>query len=141
MIANPMKPISRRGSTHFRQFIKFNLVGILNTLVDVLVFALLLWLGVHYIVSQCISYGCGIANSYVLNKRWTFGQTSRSSGGQLIKFITVNLTVLAISVGLLYFVVSVWPLSELVAKMLVTFITMTINFLANRLWVFNSKNL
>lgn len=38
------------------QFIKFGLVGVLNTLVDFLVYQLLVYLGLHYAPAQCISY-------------------------------------------------------------------------------------
>ena len=37
------------------QFIKFGLVGVLNTLVDFLVYQLLVYLGLHYAPAQCIS--------------------------------------------------------------------------------------
>ena len=55
------------------QFIKFNVVGIMNTAVDFGVFMILNhYLGLIYAVSQVISYSCGMVNSYFLNKFWTF---------------------------------------------------------------------
>ena len=59
------------------QFIKFGLVGVLNTLVDFLVYQLLVYLGLHYAPAQCISYTCGLLNSYFFNSRWTFGKGKR----------------------------------------------------------------
>ena len=45
------------------QFVKFNIVGVLNTLVDFLVFqALNLLLGWTYL-AQVVGYCCGIVNS------------------------------------------------------------------------------
>ena len=133
-----MKTISEQG-THVWQFIKFNLVGVMNTLVDIFVFTVLLWLGVHYTIAQCIAYGCGSVNCYIWNKRWTFGQSSRTSGEQMMKFILMNLTVLGISIVLLYITVNWTNFSELNAKLLVTLVTMIINFAGNRLWVFKSN--
>ena len=138
MIVNPMKTISEQG-THVWQFIKFNLVGVMNTLVDIFVFTVLIWFAVHYTIAQCIAYGCGSVNSYIWNKRWTFGQSSRTSGEQMMKFILMNLTVLGISIVLLYITVNWTNFSELNAKLLVTLVTMIINFAGNRLWVFKSN--
>ncbi|MEK1833354.1 GtrA family protein [Priestia megaterium] len=35
---------------------------------------MLSYLGVYYIIAQCVSYGCGVLNSYLLNRTWTFQQ-------------------------------------------------------------------
>ncbi|MDR4162775.1 GtrA family protein, partial [Bacillus paranthracis] len=47
-------------------FIKFALVGVVNTLIDFVVYALLKTIGVNYILAQWISYSVGILNSYVM---------------------------------------------------------------------------
>lgn len=52
--------------------IKFALVGVVNTLIDFAVYALLTTIGVNYILAQWISYSAGILNSYVMNRKWTF---------------------------------------------------------------------
>lgn len=121
------------------QFVKFNLVGVLNTFVDVMVFVALTGLGVCYLAAQVISYGCGTGNSYFLNKRWTFGRKDRTNTGMLAKFLAVNLLVLAISAGLLHFMISTWQMSEWISKLIVTFVTMMINFAGNRMWVFRTR--
>lgn len=46
------------------QLVKYNIVGVINTLVDFLVYQLLTYLGMKYAIAQCISYSCGILNSY-----------------------------------------------------------------------------
>ncbi|MCK4764974.1 MAG: GtrA family protein [Candidatus Aminicenantes bacterium] len=57
---------------HILQFIKFNIVGIMNTAVDFTIFTLLIYLSLHHMISQVISYSCGVVNSYLWNKFWTF---------------------------------------------------------------------
>ena len=56
----------------FWQFIKFAIVGVLNTLVDFAVFqAFNLLLGWVY-AAQVLGYTAGMINSYVWNSGWTF---------------------------------------------------------------------
>ena len=48
------------------QFIKFALIGVVNTLVDLIVFKILN-AAFHWVIpAQIIAYAAGIANSYVL---------------------------------------------------------------------------
>ncbi len=71
-----MRKLIARHRHSIGEFIKFALVGLLNTAVDVAIFFLLTWVNTPYVAAQVVSYSCGAANSYLLNKFWTF----RSSG-------------------------------------------------------------
>ena len=83
------------------QLVKYNIVGVINTLVDFLVYQLLTYLGMKYAIAQCISYSCGILNSYFFNSRWTFKRYSGRSKKEFIYFVAVNLVSMGLSVLLL----------------------------------------
>jgi putative flippase GtrA len=119
-----------------RQFIKFNLVGLLNTALDFVLFSLLTWIGVYYILAQCVSYGVGMLNSYTLNKYWTFAQKGRLEPKQAIRFLVLNLSSLLLSLLLLMLFKDSWGIAILAAKLLTTVITTLVNYAGNKLWVF-----
>ncbi|WNS41626.1 GtrA family protein [Paenibacillus sp. MMS20-IR301] len=128
-------------SAGFIQFLKFNAVGLLNTLIDFAVFTLLHALGMLNTPAQIISYSAGTANSFFWNKKVTFRDTDRGSKNsfdrmQLVKFIVLNLAVLGISVLLIHLLTETFGIQVLIAKVLVTFVTVIINFFGNRKWVF-----
>jgi putative flippase GtrA len=131
-----MKTLRRK---KMRQFIKFNFVGLLNTVLDFAVFTLLTWLGVYYILAQCLSYGVGMLNSYALNKYWTFAQKGHLDPKQAIRFIVLNLGSLLLSLGLLAIFRDQWMVKVLVAKLLTTVITTLVNYAGNKLWVFRAN--
>jgi putative flippase GtrA len=115
---------------------KFAVVGIGNTLIDYGVFALLAQLlSVNVFLSQVISYSCGILNSYIFNRSWTFQSQSRFFSPALVRFLVLNLCMLALSTGLLALFLQ-FGLSKLVAKGCTVVVTMAIGFVVNRLWVF-----
>ncbi len=121
------------------QFLKFNAVGLLNTLIDFAVFTLLHSLGMINTPAQIISYSAGTANSFVWNKKVTFRDRNAGKGSdrlQLVKFIVLNLVVLGISVLLMHLLTDSFGLQVLIAKVLVTFVTVIINFFGSRMWVF-----
>ncbi|KGE19447.1 GtrA family protein [Paenibacillus wynnii] len=123
------------------QFLKFNAVGVLNTLVDFAIFTLLHSIGMVYGVAQVISYSAGTANSFILNKKVTFRDRERSSTDgfdrkQLLRFILLNLVVLGISLLLMNLLTDKFGVQVLMAKVMVTFVTVVINFFGSRKWVF-----
>ncbi|MEK5234690.1 GtrA family protein [Paenibacillus sp. FSL L8-0470] len=131
----------RKLNAGFVQFLKFNAVGLLNTLIDFAVFTLLHSLGMMNTPAQIISYSAGTANSFFWNKKVTFkdkSQTSKDSFDrmQLIRFIILNLVVLGISVLLMHLLTDKFEVQVLISKVLVTFVTVIINFFGSRKWVF-----
>lgn len=125
--------------TELMKAAKFALVGVSNTLVDYGVFALLAQLlGVNVYLSQVVSYSCGILNSYIWNRSWTFRSKERFFSPALVRFLAVNLCMLALSTGLLALFLRL-GLSKLVAKACTLVFTMVLGFAANRLWVFGGS--
>jgi len=126
------------------QPIKFAAVGVLNTAVDFLVFFILNTLfGINRFIAQFFSYGAGIANSYFFNSRFTF--KSQKTSGEIAKFITLNLLMLAFSMLLLWvfghFIIFFSDkINNLISKALATLIVLVVNFLGSKFLVFKDKN-
>lgn len=110
----------------------------MNTAIDYAVFTLLLWLSAHYLTAQCLSYAAGTVNSYFVNKFWTFGDKSSRGGGQFVRFVLLNGTTLCVSLGLLYVLTDRLHLHPLAGKLLVTVVTVVINYAGSKLWVFRN---
>jgi len=125
----------------FVKFIKFNLVGILNTAVDFVVFNVLNGLlGLYYLPAKIISYTCGIANSYVCNSLWTFKEERSKTLKELLGFIAVNLVSLGVSLGVMWLAKNRFGItSDFWANCIATPVALIVNFVGNRLFVFKSK--
>ncbi len=130
-----MRQLVARHRHSIGEFIKFVLVGLLNTGVDVAIFILLTWIGIPYVAAQVVSYSCGAANSYLLNKLWTF-RSSGLSYAEIVRFTVVNLVSLGISVVVLALLHDNAGQGLAVAKAGATVCALAANFLGNKLWVF-----
>ncbi|MEG1874057.1 MAG: GtrA family protein [Angelakisella sp.] len=118
---------------------RFAIVGVANTLLDMGVFALLAQLlGWNVYLSQVVSYSVGTLNSYIWNRSWTFGSSQRFWSPALVKFLLLSVAMLLLSTGLLWLFYDQLGLHKLVAKGASVIITMVVNFVINRLWVFRS---
>lgn len=117
---------------------KFGIVGVANTAVDAVVFAILAVVGVPVLIAQVISYSCGVVNSYWMNGRWTFRDATRGGGdrAKLIRFLITNLVVLALSALILMSLHDMLGWSLVMSKILATLMGMMLNYMASRYWVF-----
>jgi len=122
------------------QFIKFGLVGCLNTLVDLIVFTLLNAIFHIYYLAKIVSYSCGVLNSYFFNTRWTFQKEHKKSAKEFVLFVVINLISLGVSLGMLYvcrnaFMIRIDFLSNVIA----TVVSLVVNFIGNKLIVFREE--
>ncbi|MDL2235013.1 GtrA family protein [Christensenellaceae bacterium OttesenSCG-928-L17] len=124
-----------------KQFLQFNIVGILNTAVDFAVYTLLTeLLHVVYIPAKIISYACGILNSYILNSSWTFKKERRRTKREVLLFIAVNLVTLCVSLGMMALCRNVFLIqSDFLCNVIATPVSMVLNFLGNKFFVFSGE--
>lgn len=123
----------------FFKFVKFGITGVMNTVVDFAVFMLLSYLGLNAYLAQTVSYSCGMLNSYIVNRSWTFKGSDRFFSRQMIRFIIANLLLLLCSVVLLWVFTEKMSFSKIVAKLFATAIIMAVGFIVNRVWVFKKR--
>ncbi|MBQ3553633.1 MAG: GtrA family protein [Clostridia bacterium] len=142
------------------QAVRFGLVGLLNTAVDYVVFYLLLTLvDLDKSIAQVFATLVAMANSYVWNRYFTFRKTGSVRVREIGRFIVVNLISMSITIlgmNLLYELHIEQPVNALLAfcgasyrfygdaavmlaKVLAMPVSLAVNFLGNRLWVFGKN--
>lgn len=130
------------------QFMKFGIIGILNTLIDFGLFNLLVLVsgiksGPGIGVINLVAVGVAAAHSYCLNRYWTFGAGAGNHRLQLKRFVLVTATgmmlnslIVTAAAGL----ADSLPLAAIVVlnggKVLAAVVSATWNFLCYRGWVF-----
>lgn len=120
---------------------RFALVGVVNTLVDYLLFTGLVYLaGFGVVPANIIAGMSAILVSFLLNRTWTFPE-SRHHGAAHLQFLKHLVTT---GSGLLLATVTVW-LAEMVlepylAKLPAIFVTFVWNYTLSRLWVFAKRS-
>ncbi|MGP3562420.1 GtrA family protein [Geobacillus sp. BK01] len=113
---------------------RFAIVGAGNTAIDFVVFFVLAALSVPAAAAQIASYGAGMANSYIWNRRWTFEVKRKANIGEFLRFLAVNGLSLGASLAVLLAAERLAPLW--LAKMAATMAGMAVNFIGSRVWVF-----
>lgn len=147
-----------------KKFIKFGLVGVLNTLVDFAVFYVmdhwaigagptLILLGVTVTtgpyISNAIAYVVANVHSFVWNKLWTFEKRDRVTKGEAARYLMTSAGYLLISTVSLAICIRILSLpllaalvpqgwTNLLAKLPTACVTIFYNYLMNKFWVFKA---
>ncbi len=134
-----------------KQFIKFGLVGVSNTIIGYLIYALSLkgmrllnlWPSYDIYIAQFIMFVLSVAWSYFWNNRFVFKgnvKTKKDIVFSLLKtYATYAFTSLFLSEVLLMFWVRIAGINEYIAPVLNLVITVPLNFLLQKYWAFKKK--
>lgn len=141
-------------SNLLRQIAKYIVVGFINTVLDLAVLNVLIFLdnrgrsGLYFAVFRSISFMCAVVNSYLFNKYWTFKGGAGKTSFQLPVFLFLTLIGmginLTVSVGVISFarppafLLAYWPS---IAALAGTAVALFWNFLAYKFVVFKSKHI
>lgn len=147
-----------------KKFLKFGIIGVLNTLVDFVVFYVmdrwvvgegptLVLLGTAVAaglyISNAIAYVVANVHSFIWNKLWTFQKRDRVTRGEAARYLATSAGYLLISslsltvftrILSLPFLAGVIPGGwvNMLAKLPTACITIFYNYLMNKFWVFKS---
>ena len=125
------------------QFIKFGLVGLSNTVISYTTYSAVVFVGVHYVIANCISFFVGTVNSYFWNNRYVF----RAENGQKRNHFKAFFKVLAsyaftgVVLNNIFSIILIEVLcvSKYLAPIYIAVISVPINFLLNKFWAMRSK--
>ncbi|MBN2440928.1 MAG: GtrA family protein [Spirochaetales bacterium] len=121
----------------FEQFIKFNLVGLVNTAITFIIFALLnKFFQINKFVAEPVGYSCGLINSFIMNKLWTFGKKHRFHVLEGIKFVIVNGIALGGTLLILMVSEDYLHIDVLWGKLIGYCFSIPVNYLGFKFWVF-----
>jgi len=134
-----------------KRFIIFCIGGGLGAIINwVISFFLTTVLGIYYLLSYTLAQSVNITFNFLWNRHITFKIKTKTTK-RFIKFITVSLSTAALSILLVYLIkefvidnlykiiIFGQDLNYLAAIIIVTFIVAVINYLLNKLWVFQVK--
>ncbi|MBR3269273.1 MAG: GtrA family protein [Oscillospiraceae bacterium] len=124
-----------------RQFIKFGLVGLSNTLVAWAVYYLVLWLNPDlYMVGSIAGTVISIANAFFWNDRFVFKGAEKDRKSKLKRlgktYVSYGGTSILATV-LLWAEVRFLGVGKVFAPVLNLLITIPLNFLINKFWTFH----
>ena len=135
----------------FTEFIKFGLVGVSNTIVSYLLYAVTLQVLIKlnifpafdYIIANIVSFLLSVLWSFYWNNKYVFklkDGEERSIWKALLKtYVSYGVTGIVLNNILLFLWVDILGIHKMVAPIISLVINIPINFFMNKLWAFSKK--
>lgn len=120
------------------EFIKFGLVGVINTIIHLLVLYILTeYFNIYYVLSSFIGFVVAVTNSFLLNTAWTFKKEIKEKFHfRYAKFFTVSTIAAIINLSLLYLITEFIGLWYILSQIVATGFSLAINFIGNKFWTY-----
>ena len=121
-----------------KKFSKFVIVGVVNTLINLISLYILTDLfNIYYMFSAIFAFVLANTNSFVLNKIWTFNDFFKDSFfKKYTKFIIVSGITLIVNLSILYSLTEYLHFHYMISQIIAIAFSLWINFIGNLLWTF-----
>lgn len=126
------------GKPGFAQFVRFCIVGVANTLVQLaLLFVFVEYAGFGYLLATSLAFIIAVTNSFVWNRLWTFKESRRHGAHlQWAGFMGISFLGFCLNAVLMYTLVDLLGLWYMLSQFLVAFVVVFSNFLGSKYLVF-----
>jgi putative flippase GtrA len=122
------------------QFLKFGLVGFLNTLISLAVYYSFIWFDPHlYMVGNVAGWVVSVANAFYWNNRYVFVGAEGSLFKRILRTYVSYGGSFLLSTALLFVQVELMGVPKTLAPIINLVVTIPLNFLVNKFWTFRSK--
>lgn len=129
----------------YRQFFKFAVVGAINTVIDWIIYLLIMkftgWsTQTLKQFAKALSFLVSATSSYIMNRTWTFRSKNKAVAEEAGKFFIVALFGLCLNNLIFYFITGILHWHDLWGLTIATALVMIWNFLINKRWTFKENN-
>ena len=124
-----------------KEFIKFTIVGIVNTAIHLsILYILTEFFSVWYILSSLIAFLFAVTNSFILNTLWTFKKNIKhKTTTKYGKFFIVSAITALSNLLFLYIFTEFVGLWYMLSQVIAIVLTLMMNFIGNKFWTFKEN--
>lgn len=133
-----MKLVSKINKKGILQFLKFGIVGGINTVNSWIIYYGMIYFNVNYLISSTFAYFISSIIGYFLNKQWVFKSRSNNKNS-LVKYYIVYISSYFLNIATMYLLVDIFNISKYIAPILTLCITVPYNYLFSKSWIFKRK--
>jgi len=124
-----------------KQLFKFGIVGIFNNIIALSVYYIVVFINAKwYLWGNILGFLISVLNAYFMNSKYVFKNKETSdSKKQIVKTYIAYGVSLGLSTLILFVSVEILGISEKIAPFISLMITVPLNFVANKLWIYKEK--
>jgi putative flippase GtrA len=127
-----------------QRFLRFNLVGVIGFVLQFAVLAILLRVGLHYLVATAIAVEAAVLHNFAWHDRWTWKDRPAPGSVRLVRlgrFHLLNgLVSLAGNLAIMRLLVGTFGMPTLPANLIAVLVCAAVNYAASDRLVFSTRS-
>ena len=121
-----------------KEMLSYVFVGGMTTLVNYVVYFILLKIHSHWLIANSISWFFAVLFAYYTNKRYVF-KSKNEVKKEFISFVLLRFMTLLIENVCLYLLIDLMNIQPMISKILVSFITIISNYVLCKFKIFKEE--
>lgn len=118
-----------------RELISYLIAGILTTLVNFLMYYILIYFNIEYKTANTAAFLISVIFAFFINKNYVFS-SSKDSVREFIKFFTGRIFTYALDIGTMMFLVELFGVGKYSSKIWANVVVMISNYILSKFWIF-----
>jgi putative flippase GtrA len=124
-----------------RHYSLYFIFGVITTLVNLLIFKLLIDAGIHYTISTTIAFIVAVSVAFWTNRTWVFSSQSqglKSIFREMTSFFSVRIFTYFVDLAGLIILIELIRMDPFISKILLNGLVIILNYLLSRFVVFKA---
>lgn len=123
-----------------KQIHKFLLLGVVSTLIDYVVYSILIFVDIDYVVAIIAGYSSGLLANYQIGRRYIFtsGAKMKSSRAEFIAVVVIAFFGALFNIAIVKLLsYSFWQLDPMLSRVVAIGVVFFWNYFARKVWVYH----
>jgi len=128
-------------STGLRKIFYYLIFGFFTTLLSVLSYSFLVWMNIHYMVSNILAFIIAVAFAYETNRRWVFvtADPDKPDLKEFLRFVSSRISTLILESFVLFIFISFLGFNPYGVKIIANILVIFSNYFLSEFMVFRKK--
>lgn len=125
-----------------RHYTLYLIFGVITTLVNLVIFKLLIDRGIHYTISTTIAFVVAVTVAFWTNRTWVFRSQSRGIKAifrEMTSFFSVRILTYFVDIIGLVILIELVHIDEFISKIIINVLVVVLNYLLSRFVVFQAR--
>jgi putative flippase GtrA len=126
-----------------KEIIMYLIFGVLTTVVNILTYAFSTRiLDINEYISNIIAWVLSVLFAYITNRKYVFDSKAESKSAkvkEMLSFYACRLVTFGIDMALMYVMIDLIKTDDMIAKVIVNFVIIVINYIFSKLIIFKNK--
>ena len=123
-----------------KETINYLIVGFLTTVVSIVSYNLFRFVISDITVCTVLSWICAVAFAYVTNRVFVFESKNKNYVKEISSFVGSRIFSLVVEIVVMLILTSLLKINDRIAKIIVQFIIVVLNYITSKLFVFKKKD-